>query len=40
LRQTPPKKDEEEEEETEKKQPDPLHQIILYFSRSALTERR
>ncbi|XP_064003828.1 ryanodine receptor 3 [Pogoniulus pusillus] len=34
-----PKKDEEEEEETEKKQPDPLHQIILYFSRSALTER-
>uniref|UniRef100_A0A8C4VI92 Ryanodine receptor 3 n=1 Tax=Falco tinnunculus TaxID=100819 RepID=A0A8C4VI92_FALTI len=29
-----------EEEETEKKQPDPLHQIILYFSRSALTERR
>uniref|UniRef100_A0A663MME3 Ryanodine receptor 3 n=1 Tax=Athene cunicularia TaxID=194338 RepID=A0A663MME3_ATHCN len=31
---------EEEEEETEKKQPDPLHQIILYFSRSALTERR
>ncbi|PKU46315.1 ryanodine receptor 3 [Limosa lapponica baueri] len=39
LEQTPPKKDEEEEEETEKKQPDPLHQIILYFSRSALTER-
>uniref|UniRef100_A0A663MJ76 Ryanodine receptor 3 n=1 Tax=Athene cunicularia TaxID=194338 RepID=A0A663MJ76_ATHCN len=37
---TPPKKEEEEEEETEKKQPDPLHQIILYFSRSALTERR
>ncbi|KAM6311510.1 ryanodine receptor 3 [Aegotheles albertisi] len=36
---TPPKKDEEEEEETKKKQPDPLHQIILYFSRSALTER-
>ncbi|NXF64058.1 RYR3 protein, partial [Ciccaba nigrolineata] len=35
---TPPKKEEEEEEETEKKQPDPLHQIILYFSRSALTE--
>uniref|UniRef100_A0A8C8B8S8 Ryanodine receptor 3 n=1 Tax=Otus sunia TaxID=257818 RepID=A0A8C8B8S8_9STRI len=31
---------EEEEEETEKKQPDPLHQIILYFSRSALTETR
>ncbi|KAM9380915.1 ryanodine receptor 3 [Phaethornis superciliosus] len=36
---TSPKKDEEEEEESEKKQPDPLHQIILYFSRSALTER-
>ncbi|XP_064920309.1 ryanodine receptor 3 isoform X3 [Columba livia] len=36
---TPPKKDEEEEEETEKKHPDPLHQIILYFSRTALTER-
>uniref|UniRef100_A0A8I3Q8Q6 Ryanodine receptor 3 n=1 Tax=Canis lupus familiaris TaxID=9615 RepID=A0A8I3Q8Q6_CANLF len=28
-----------EEEETEK-QPDPLHQIILHFSRNALTERR
>ncbi|GAB0190548.1 ryanodine receptor 3 [Grus japonensis] len=39
LEQTPPKKDEEEEEENEKKQPDPLHQIILYFSRSALIER-
>uniref|UniRef100_A0A8C3VG78 Ryanodine receptor 3 n=1 Tax=Catharus ustulatus TaxID=91951 RepID=A0A8C3VG78_CATUS len=26
---------EEEEEETEKNHPDPLHQIILYFSRSA-----
>uniref|UniRef100_A0A8B9ER95 Ryanodine receptor 3 n=1 Tax=Anser cygnoides TaxID=8845 RepID=A0A8B9ER95_ANSCY len=25
---------EEEEEDTEKKQPDPLHQIILYFSRN------
>ncbi|KAJ7424709.1 hypothetical protein BTVI_05383 [Pitangus sulphuratus] len=37
--QTSPKKDEEEEEETEKNHPDPLHQIILYFSRSALTER-
>ncbi|XP_030130386.4 ryanodine receptor 3 isoform X16 [Taeniopygia guttata] len=36
---TSPKKDEEEEEETEKNHPDPLHQIILYFSRSALTER-
>uniref|UniRef100_A0A2K5IN02 Ryanodine receptor 3 n=1 Tax=Colobus angolensis palliatus TaxID=336983 RepID=A0A2K5IN02_COLAP len=33
-----PKVEEEEEEETEK-QPDPLHQIILYFSRNALTER-
>uniref|UniRef100_A0A8C3EWR4 Ryanodine receptor 3 n=1 Tax=Corvus moneduloides TaxID=1196302 RepID=A0A8C3EWR4_CORMO len=31
---------EEEEEETEKNHPDPLHQIILYFSRSALIERR
>ncbi|XP_053330601.1 ryanodine receptor 3 [Spea bombifrons] len=34
----PKKKDEEEEEEAEKK-PDPLHQIILHFSRNALTER-
>ncbi|XP_075469375.1 ryanodine receptor 3 isoform X3 [Ascaphus truei] len=34
----PKKTDEEEEEETEKK-PDPLHQIILHFSRNALTER-
>ncbi|KAK7813496.1 hypothetical protein U0070_017014, partial [Myodes glareolus] len=33
-----PRVEEEEEEETEK-QPDPLHQIILYFSRTALTER-
>ncbi|CAO2579483.1 Ryanodine receptor 3, partial [Lemmus lemmus] len=33
-----PRVEEEEEEETEK-QPDPLHQIILYFSRNALTER-
>uniref|UniRef100_A0A7M4FMD4 Ryanodine receptor 3 n=1 Tax=Crocodylus porosus TaxID=8502 RepID=A0A7M4FMD4_CROPO len=32
-------KEEEEEEETEKKHPDPLHQIILYFSHNALTER-
>ncbi|XP_043930092.1 ryanodine receptor 3 [Protopterus annectens] len=32
------KTDEEEEEETEKK-PDPLHQLILHFSRNALTER-
>uniref|UniRef100_A0ABM5FAI2 Ryanodine receptor 3 n=1 Tax=Pogona vitticeps TaxID=103695 RepID=A0ABM5FAI2_9SAUR len=35
---TPPEKDEEEEEEIEK-HPDPLHQIILHFSRNALTER-
>ncbi|XP_077782721.1 ryanodine receptor 3 isoform X7 [Podarcis muralis] len=35
---TPPQKSEEEEEETEK-HPDPLHQIILHFSRNALTER-
>ncbi|KAL7992480.1 hypothetical protein Chor_016736, partial [Crotalus horridus] len=34
----PPKTTEEEEEEDEK-HPDPLHQIILHFSRSALTER-
>uniref|UniRef100_A0A8B9TRE3 Ryanodine receptor 3 n=1 Tax=Anas platyrhynchos TaxID=8839 RepID=A0A8B9TRE3_ANAPL len=27
---------EEEEEDTEKKQPDPLHQIILYFSRNSV----
>nr|XP_040130259.1 ryanodine receptor 3 isoform X1 [Ictidomys tridecemlineatus] len=33
-----PKVEEEEEEEMEK-QPDPLHQIILHFSRNALTER-
>nr|XP_020741933.1 ryanodine receptor 3 [Odocoileus virginianus texanus] len=33
-----PKVEEEEEEEVEK-QPDPLHQIILHFSRNALTER-
>lgn len=31
---------EEEEEEEVEKQPDPLHQIILHFSRNALTERR
>lgn len=30
---------EEEEEEEVEKQPDPLHQIILHFSRNALTER-
>uniref|UniRef100_A0ACB8G4N4 Uncharacterized protein n=1 Tax=Sphaerodactylus townsendi TaxID=933632 RepID=A0ACB8G4N4_9SAUR len=36
---TPSKKSEEEEDEAEK-HPDPLHQIILHFSRNALTERR
>ncbi|ETE72239.1 Ryanodine receptor 3, partial [Ophiophagus hannah] len=35
---TPPKTTEDEEEEDEN-HPDPLHQIILHFSRSALTER-
>uniref|UniRef100_A0A5F8H1B7 Ryanodine receptor 3 n=1 Tax=Monodelphis domestica TaxID=13616 RepID=A0A5F8H1B7_MONDO len=30
----------EEEEEDAENQPDPLHQIILHFSRNALTERR
>lgn len=30
--------EEEEEEETERK-PDPLHQLILHFSRTALTEK-
>lgn len=29
--------DEEEEKETK---PDPLHQLILHFSRTALTEKR
>ncbi|KAJ1079087.1 hypothetical protein K5549_013390 [Capra hircus] len=38
LEQKSPKVQEEEEEEVEK-QPDPLHQIILHFSRNALTER-
>lgn len=32
-------KSEEEEEEFDKT-PDPLHQLILHFSRTALTERR
>ncbi|MGH0131347.1 UNVERIFIED_CONTAM: hypothetical protein FKN15_047691 [Acipenser sinensis] len=32
-------KAEEEEEEEANKQPDPLHQLILHFSRNALTER-
>ncbi|XP_048357693.1 LOW QUALITY PROTEIN: ryanodine receptor 1-like [Sphaerodactylus townsendi] len=35
----PGQEEEEEEEETEKK-PDPLHQLILHFSRTALTEKR
>ncbi|XP_062823289.1 ryanodine receptor 3 isoform X1 [Anolis carolinensis] len=35
---TLPQKSEEDEEEIEK-HPDPLHQIILHFSRNALTER-
>uniref|UniRef100_A0A670ZXD0 Ryanodine receptor 1 n=1 Tax=Pseudonaja textilis TaxID=8673 RepID=A0A670ZXD0_PSETE len=30
---------EEEEEEEEEKKPDPLHQLILHFSRTALTEK-
>uniref|UniRef100_A0A8D0GF69 Ryanodine receptor 1 n=1 Tax=Sphenodon punctatus TaxID=8508 RepID=A0A8D0GF69_SPHPU len=34
------KEEEEEEEEQEEKQPDPLHQLILHFSRTALTEKR
>lgn len=36
--QKSPRVEDEEEEETER-QPDPLHQIILHFSRNALTER-
>ncbi|XP_053461557.1 ryanodine receptor 1 isoform X2 [Nycticebus coucang] len=30
---------EEEEEEVEEKKPDPLHQLVLHFSRTALTEK-
>ncbi|XP_062494815.1 ryanodine receptor 1-like [Pezoporus occidentalis] len=30
--------EEEEEEEEEEKKPDPLHQLVLHFSRTALTE--
>ncbi|KAK2500254.1 hypothetical protein MC885_017257, partial [Smutsia gigantea] len=30
---------EEEEEEVEDKKPDPLHQLVLHFSRTALTEK-
>lgn len=33
-------KQEEEEEEVEDKKPDPLHQLVLHFSRTALTEKR
>lgn len=32
--------EEEEEEEQQEKKPDPLHQLILHFSRTALTEKR
>ncbi|XP_056666198.1 ryanodine receptor 3 isoform X3 [Monodelphis domestica] len=39
LMLTKPPKVEEEEEEDAENQPDPLHQIILHFSRNALTER-
>ncbi|KYO42522.1 hypothetical protein Y1Q_0016287 [Alligator mississippiensis] len=31
--------EEEEEEEQQEKKPDPLHQLILHFSRTALTEK-
>ncbi|KAF5926397.1 hypothetical protein HPG69_015595 [Diceros bicornis minor] len=31
---------EEEEEEVEERKPDPLHQLVLHFSRAALTEKR
>uniref|UniRef100_A0A8C5PNN5 Ryanodine receptor 1 n=1 Tax=Leptobrachium leishanense TaxID=445787 RepID=A0A8C5PNN5_9ANUR len=34
-----PGETEEEEEEVEEKKPDPLHQLILHFSRTALTEK-
>ncbi|XP_044231144.1 ryanodine receptor 3-like isoform X4 [Thunnus albacares] len=37
LAKTQPKVEEEEEEEV-RKQPDPLHQLILHFSHNALTE--
>uniref|UniRef100_A0A671X2K8 Ryanodine receptor 3 n=1 Tax=Sparus aurata TaxID=8175 RepID=A0A671X2K8_SPAAU len=37
LTKTQPKVEEEEEEEV-RKQPDPLHQLILHFSHNALTE--
>nr|XP_020441896.1 ryanodine receptor 3-like [Monopterus albus] len=38
LAKTQPKMEEEEEEEV-RKQPDPLHQLILHFSHNALIER-
>uniref|UniRef100_A0A670J4K8 Ryanodine receptor 1 n=1 Tax=Podarcis muralis TaxID=64176 RepID=A0A670J4K8_PODMU len=34
------REEEEEEEEEAEKKPDPLHQLILHFSRTALTEKR
>ncbi|XP_060131529.1 ryanodine receptor 1 isoform X2 [Zootoca vivipara] len=34
-----PGEEEEEEEEEAEKKPDPLHQLILHFSRTALTEK-
>ncbi|XP_071656899.1 ryanodine receptor 1 isoform X4 [Patagioenas fasciata] len=34
-----PGEEEEEEEEEQDKKPDPLHQLILHFSRTALTEK-
>lgn len=39
VQKTQPKVEEEEEEEI-RKQPDPLHQLILHFSHNALTECR
>lgn len=39
VQKTQPKVEEEEEEEV-RKQPDPLHQLILHFSHNALTECR
>ncbi|XP_078797141.1 ryanodine receptor 3 isoform X7 [Oryzias latipes] len=38
AKKTQPKVEEEEEEEEVRKQPDPLHQLILHFSHNALTE--
>lgn len=38
INQKAMEEEEEEEEETERK-PDPLHQLILHFSRTALTEK-